>query len=1043
MRVLAHLDPWTLETHLLDRLEEVKRADSLAPVLLIVPTRRLADHLARRIAERMGAAVGVEVLHHRALAGAILEAAGHTPPDAADPLLLEALLEEALRGLERASALAGFVLSRGGATTGLLGTLAELREAGIPPDALEPLARSDREREVAAIYRRFTALLEAARARGLADDAVRACAALPHARAYGARFRAIFHHGAYELVGMNLDLVRELDADGRVAFLLPAAPGRAVSAYAESFARRYLLREGERVEGLDLAWRSRLGSRLADLYDEGARPSPLDDDAWSIANAQGSRTELRWGLRSKAGVADGPAPRDVAITARTLAPFASAIDRALDDARFPCEGPPGRPLRADPHVGDLLALLRVVADDFPRPATAELLRSPRLAWDRLAPDAAPVPGTLAEGWSREASIPGGFEAWTRDLPAWAGTPRTHEDEGDDAVVERRDAARRIAAAVRALAAHVAAATRRSWSGHADAVEALVARVFEPGAARAVADLLAPVLGAARARERVLGQKAAIPARAFVLWLEEAAGVARAKAPDRPGGFLLADVMQLRGCTFEHVHLAGLQSGVWPRIPREDPYLPDAWRTILRESLGRPLSVKSEGDREEHLLLALALGSARTSLALSWTRADDDGKARVASPALREIARVLLGVPDAKALRRRARAVPSHPREQIRAFAEGTGFVTPDEERLLVALEGEGDAAGRAPLLARAPELAPHLEMLAATESFAPGDCRFDARVPAPTPRAWSVTSLERLGRCALQFFFADVLRARPLAEEPQPFASSLRETGERVHALLEGVYAQLDREGAFTRLDPDALAARGRTLLDDLWEPTFGAAAERTARSLPLLHAIETSSWRQALRRFVEEDLRTLAGASSVRLEHLLERTLDLGEDRVLVARGKLDRAVERDATRTVADYKTSGDLEARLDVEKMLTGERLQVPLYHLLAGRATVALLGVGPAYDADGSRPAPFAGFPESEQEAGFRETLRVLSDLPRAGVFPLREGRHCSWCEFRPACRKGHPPTASREELAADGTAYRAVSRKRKKKPLLRDVGEDES
>ena len=1041
MRVVAHLDPWTLESHLLDRVEEVKRGDPLAPVLIVVPTRRLADHVSRRIAERTGAAVGVEILHHRALSRSILEGAGRPPAPVAGRILFEALLEETLRRLESESPLARFVLSRLGAAAGLLSTLVELREAGIPPDRLGPLARTGREREVAAIYAGFVALVEDSRPRGLADDASNAAEALPHARRYAKRFRAILHHGAYELVGMNLDLVRELDSGAPVEFLLPAALGRPVSRYAEAFARRWLLPEEAAPVAVELPWTSRLGARLADLHDEDARPAPLDPRFWSIANAQGSRAELRWALRTAA--AGDLTPRDVAVSARTLAPFATAIDEVLGDARLPCEGPPGRPLRADPHVGDLLALLRVAVEGFPRRATAELLRSPRLAWDRLAPGAAPVPGAFAEAWSREASFPGGFDGWTRDLPAWAAEPRAREASEDVGAAARRDGALRIAAAVRALSEHVAPESRRSWSAHAGAVETLVARVFDPDAEAEVLGRLAPVLDLARARERRLGQSSAVALRTFVAWTERAADEARGDPPQHPGGFVVADVMQLRGCTFEHVHLAGLQSGVWPRVPREDPYLTDAWRTTLRDALHRPLSVKSEGDREERLLLALAVGSARGSLRLSWTRADDDGKARVASPALRELARVLIGVPDARALRGFARAVPSHPREQLRAFAEGTGFLFPEDERLLVALEGEGDAVGRDPLLSREPSLATHLEMLAATEAFAPGDGRFDGRVPAPAARAWSVTALERLGRCALQFFFSEVLRARPLAEEPQAFASSLRETGERVHALLERVYGELDREGAFAHLGPAALSARGRTLLGRCWDEAFGDAASRTARTLPVLHAIETSSWRRALEGFVDADLRELSGAADVRLERLVEADLDLGGGRVLRARGKFDRAVTGDAGPVVADYKTSGDLEARLDVGKMLTGERLQVPLYHLLSGRATVALLGVGPAYDAGTARPAPFAGFAEAAQDAGFRETLRVFSDLQREGVFPIRAGRHCSFCEFRSACRKGHAPTVSREAAAADGAAYRAVSRKRKRKPLLRDVGEDES
>lgn len=1030
MRVVAHLDPWTLETYLLDRVEEVKRSDPWAGVLVVVPTRRLADHFARRVAERLGAAVAVEIVHHRALSGAILEAAGRTPPAVADPLLLEALLDEVLRGLERDLPLARFVLSRAGAAAGLLGSLMELREAGLAPEEVLDHAVTARDREVATIYARWNERLDRARGRGLADDAARASEAVTHAAAFAARFRAILHHGAYELVGMNLDVVRAMDAEGAVEFLLPAAPGRPVSAYAEEFARRWLVPEGGTIEGLDRPWRSLVGDRLADLYDEQALPSPLDAGCFSIANAQGARTELRFALR-RAAAAEG-APRDVAVTARTLTPFAAAIEEAQEDTAFPCEGPPGKPLRAEPHVGDLLSLLRVAADDFPRRTTAALLRSPRLAWDLLAPEAAPVPGSLAEGWSREASVAGGFEGWTVDLPAWAGEQGA--DEG---------AARRIAGAVRAIATLVAPESCRSLCGHADAVAAIAARAFEPRAAAAVSDLLAPVLDAARARERVLGDSATFPLRAFVPWLEAATGSVRGTPPERPGGFVVADAMQLRGATFERVHLAGLQSGVWPRVPREDPFLPDALRAALRDGRGRPLPVKAEGDREERLLLALTLGGARASLALSWTRADDDGKARVASPALREIARVLLGAPDAGALRRRAIAIPSHPREELRTFAATTGFLSRKEELLLAALEGEGEADARDALLERDPALGPALDQLAAVESFDPGDSRFDARVPAPPERIWSVTSLERLGRCALQFFFRDVLRARPLAEEPNAFASSLRETGERVHALLERVYATLDREGAFTRLGPAELAERGRALLALHGDEVLGGAAARAARALPVLHAIETTSWRSALERFVADDLRELASATAVQLERPVEGAIDLGHGRTLRTRGQLDRAIEIGGTRVVADYKTSGNLEARLETQGMLRGERLQVPLYHLLSGGARVALLGVGPAYDAEGSRPAPFDGFADPPQDEGFKETLRVLADLPGRGAFPIREGRHCAFCEYRAACRKGHPPTQSREEHASDAADYRALGRKTRTKPRLRDVERDAS
>jgi hypothetical protein len=48
----------------------------------------------------------------------------------------------------------------------------------------------------------------------------------------------------------------------------------------------------------------------------------------------------------------------------------------------------------------------------------------------------------------------------------------------------------------------------------------------------------------------------------------------------------------------------------------------------------------------------------------------------------------------------------------------------------------------------------------------------------------------------------------------------------------------------------------------------------------------------------------------------------------------------------------------------------------------------------------------------------ETVGVLVALARSGRFPIHPGIHCDWCDYRSACRRGHPPTLFREERAAD-------------------------
>jgi hypothetical protein len=78
-------------------------------------------------------------------------------------------------------------------------------------------------------------------------------------------------------------------------------------------------------------------------------------------------------------------------------------------------------------------------------------------------------------------------------------------------------------------------------------------------------------------------------------------------------------------------------------------------------------------------------------------------------------------------------------------------------------------------------------------------------------------------------------------------------------------------------------------------------------------------------------------------------------------------------------------------------------------------------------------------------GFEETLLALAETARDGRFPFNEGFHCEWCDFRPACRRHHYPSAVR---LGDHEAYREyfrVQRKSKTKATLAEVaakdGED--
>ena len=1038
MRLILHPDPHTLEAELLRGIAAVKSGAPLAPVLVVVPTRRLARHVERRLATRLGAVAAVEVLTYRGTARRLLRAAGVEVPDPADPRVLEGLLDRVVR-VHGGDEIASFVRRRPAALGSLLGTLRELREAGIAPSALIDAGAGD----LAGVYSRYVDALAARRSSGLLDEADWIAAAVCVAPVEAARWAAVFHHGAYEVVGMHLDLLLAADRGTEVAWLAPVSPGSRATEYAEAFFRRQLPEGLERARAPESPANSPLGPRLRHLYDETATLSPLDgsDTFLDVATTQGPEAEVERAFRvALAETARGVPPAEIALVARSLEPYSPFLESVASREELPVHAQVTAPLRREPAPRDFLFLLRAVAEGFPRGLTAEVLRSPHLRW----------PGEQdtdalhrAEAWSRGAGIVGGLDAWEHDLPAWAGEPRF---AGDPATEDRRALARRIAAAVREAGARLAPSDPRSWMAHEKVFSAAMETYLPEGhdelreAIRTLGDL-----------ERLAGDNDAVPFSTAVTWLERIVDRRNTDSlPSSPGGIAVLDAMQARGLTFDRVAVLGLNAGAFPRGPREDPFLSDDARAAIRGRTGRPLAVKREAEAEERQLLAAVIGAAGGRLSVSWQRADASGRARAASLALREVARLVRGSPDLAGMRASAAAMPSHPRERIVHLAGRTGLLRPDEAVLVTALGGRADAETARRVRVLDPRLTDGLEMLLATEAFDGRLGPYDGRVGRPflPKRGFAVTALERLGACPLQFFFRDVLRVRELDEEADPFEAEARDIGARVHDLLRDVYRALAEESLLGR-DPKTALRRARAVLDERWDANMGWRGTRLAASFPVLHGVERARWRQALASFLRDDLERAARTTleGVELETGRDGEIPLPGGESLRVHGRLDRLLRFGDGPVVGEYKTSGRIPRRGNITNMLKGTALQVPLYHLLTGGAGVEVLGVGPPHDpeegvTERERVARFDGWENDEQRNGFLETLAVLTSLPRRGAYPLLDDEACRWCAYVAACRKGHVPTALRHER--EDADLRDLRRKNKSKaPVLAKVrGEDE-
>jgi hypothetical protein len=326
--------------------------------------------------------------------------------------------------------------------------------------------------------------------------------------------------------------------------------------------------------------------------------------------------------------------------------------------------------------------------------------------------------------------------------------------------------------------------------------------------------------------------------------------------------------------------------------------------------------------------------------------------------------------------------------------------------------------------------------------------------------------------CPQTFFFQHVLGVRPLDEAADDLRLDSMEVGSVVHQLLERVYGdvfgdafspeapdqpQLDLFSGAVKPGSGDRTAEALLAMERHWPDTMGRLGLRMRARFPVLWQAAEKIWREELRAFLERDVPRRAGAGfttgATETAWTGEWTIPPpggeGDPAVLPVYGKLDRVMRDDSGRVlVTDYKTGGNLRNWVKPTEVLRGYHLQLPVYILLAEEKTQAvsveaeLLGLGPSFLPDdgfvrggavGFEPGGFA-----KLRAGFLDTLYAFHELNRGGRFPFRSGGHCSWCSFRPACRKDHIPTRTRVESHPDHADYFKIGQKTLKQPLVADV-----
>lgn len=819
--------------------------------------------------------------------------------------------------------------------------------------------------------------------------------------------RPFFFYGLDDLTGNQFELIEALAAITDVTMALPFEEGRAALAARADLLDRLRSRIGfanevrtePQAEHTDNAFLFRLERQFAVL---GAEPQP-PAEGLKLLRSAGERGEAEAIATEVAKlVAAGVDPAEIAIVARDPARRGPLIASVLESYAVASALEAELPISGTAVGGALIALLEA---EFGTSRAADLLRYMR------------GPSGIRPGrvdWlersvrrNRAQSAAAALEIWQSEVGELPfDLARLRAVKGSPS---------QLAHGLAALAGTMAS---RPLRGAGDGAMPGPGDGTELRAAAAISNALAELaeLGEHAPRPRELIE--VLRGIEFRVWSGPVEGRVRIASPYR-----------LRAGRFDHVFVASLQDGEFPRRDQgRDPFLSDS----QREALG--LEARRDTEAEERYLFYVCLSLPRKSLFLSYRDSDDEGAAEPRSPLLDEVRHLLAPLPSGSG--------PDPVEEAIvsgRDLARTTHPVTeaPSENELARAIVAHGGSQYPSVLLGAAKargEVAKRVKARIAAARAVEAATREPGPLSNPavigslaSVPAYGGTTLEGFDLCSYRWFVAHELDPQELGPTPEALTQ-----GKLMHSSLERLYRERPGGDPVPRARSlDAWARRGRELVSEL-------AAEMELGAHPATRTIVRRVERLLVCFLREEAKRERGGFEPWLLEAAFGE--QEGSERPVLEidgwglHGAIDR-VDRDANgrALVIDYKVSPGVTSRKKLEEKA---KLQLQLYLLAVAehwgaepvgglyyplRGTTTRRPRGVVLDTATGELGSLGLYPDDVVDsAGFEEMLaearrrageivtRMRSgDIrrdpgPRAG---LRGHDVCPpYCEFAPICRR---------------------------------------
>jgi RecB family exonuclease/superfamily I DNA/RNA helicase len=908
-----------------EQIREVAKAQPLAKQWAILPNQKQTRYFVKRLG-RSGGAMGCCAMDFACLYQHILQEA-KVPVQQPPSIVLRQLLKQVIATAHAEGNLTYFgpIADKSGVVGVFQERIAELKAEGVSPQVVLDYAQAEnlpRLLDIAYVYAAYQDRLQAADLVDRVEMAWQAREALQAHPELGANCALVVLDGFTDFSAVELDVLSILAqrADRMIITLPGSMP---------------MTRGGERkfARTLQRLTRAGLASEVNELKMSEKRPAAfqhltehlmdnqitrqLAGDSLALIEAQSPMEECREALRwMKAQIlTERVKPMSCAMLIPDYTAYQPLLEVVAREYGVPLVFTREKPLLDAPVILDILDLLSLSETHFTRANLVNVIQSP--FFDLSAHNLTPQTGTVLEKVSRYGLVIEGLDQWLDSLASLA--KQTPEELPEDEIEEDQrqvrlpqgDAAAKLSAELEQFAQTISPPEGDfplevwlEWTE--DLLERFGVYTDLEGSDRETAVVALQRVFRGLMHSISLVDQQPIPYSGFLAALRGTIESTRYRPKADHGGIgiQVMDIAEAGNVRYDAVALLGLSEGVYPRVERGDPYLPES----VRAHFGLPSRLESDQLSDFYL----AITRANRYLLITRPYLSEKGEAKVPSPYWLGVTE-LFEAPLARTIRletARPFSEAASRKEVLQWAANANGWQLD---------LGDGFASDWKQIQHGWQMINARLNSTTVPSSF-DGDL---SPVELSLPARWSASRLETYRACPMSYFTQYVLGLEE--DAPPEMGYQVNQLGSLLHEILEKVY-----QAAEDPTDVEQVLA----CLPQVTQEAFAAAPEKYQFRPTQLWAIEQEELLDLLKKTITALAEISAGWTPAQYEArfglngMPPLKLEI-EGEPIYLHGVIDR-VDQDSQGNlrVIDYKLGSSNQAAKD---LIDGKRLQLALYAL----------------------------------------------------------------------------------------------------------------